>query len=267
MKYFGISDVGNIREVNEDGYAITPIADNALLAVICDGMGGLSCGEVASKLALDSFIDTVNRLCKGRLVEGKLTLSDRDAYLILANAATRANNAVMDYRGAHPEVERMGTTLVAALVLDLGGHATVSWINIGDSRLYTVDHNDILQVSRDHSYVQYLVDTGEITYREAKHHPKSNIITRAIGISDEVEPDIDTFPLSSEECAMTHIFLCSDGFSGSLDEEDCMKKINDPTGNVEQKATELVSHIKEIDGSDNITLIVIDLKDIANGNL
>lgn len=267
MKYFAISDVGNVRTVNEDSYRVLSLADNALLAVVCDGMGGLSCGEVASALAIDSFIETVTRLCKGRVHEGKLTLSERDAYLILANSATRANHAVMDYRNAHSEVDRMGTTLVAALILDLGGHATVSWVNLGDSRVYTVDHRDILQVSRDHSYVQYLVDTGEITYQEAKHHPKSNVITRAIGIGDEIEPDIDTFPLSGEECAMTHIFLCSDGFSGSLDEDDCMKRINDPEKDVETKATELVEKIKTVDGSDNITLVLIDLGEIADGKL
>lgn len=267
MKYFAISDVGNVRTVNEDSYRVLSISDNALLAVVCDGMGGLSCGEVASALAIDSFTDTVTRLCHGRIAEGKMTLSERDAYLILANAATRANHAVMDYRSAHPEVDRMGTTLVAALIVDLGGQANVSWINLGDSRIYTVDHRDILQVSRDHSYVQYLVDTGEITYREAKNHPMSNVITRAIGIGDEIEPDIDTFPLSGEECAMTHVFLCSDGFSGALDEEACMKKINDPSQSIEQKVTELVSHIKEIDGSDNITLVMIDLGEIANGKL
>ena len=90
---------------------------------------------------------------------------------------------------------------------------------------------------------------------------------RAIGIGDEIEPDIDTFPLSGEECAMTHVFLCTDGFSGALDEDDCMKKINDPEKGVEEKATELVAHVKEIDGSDNITLVVIDLGDIAHGKL
>ena len=267
MKHFGISDVGNVRTVNEDSYTVTAVADNALLAVVCDGMGGLSCGDIASKLALDSFVDAVNRLCRGRIREGRLALSDRDADLILANAASRANSVVMDYRREHEEIDRMGTTLVAALVIDLDGHATVSWVNIGDSRIYTVDQRDILQVSRDHSYVQYLVDTGEITYAEAKHHPKSNIITRAIGIGDDIEPDVDTFPLSGEECAMTHVFLCSDGFSGSLDEDACMAKINDPSKDVTEKATELVNEIKRIDGSDNITLIMIDLGDIAHGKL
>ena len=267
MKYFAISDVGNVRKVNEDSYNVSSVADNALLAIVCDGMGGLSCGEVASSLAVDTFRETVERLCHGRIKDGILALPERDANLILTNAATRANRAVMDYHCAHPEIESMGTTLVAALILDLGGKASVSWASLGDSRIYTVDHRDILQVSRDHSYVQSLVDTREITYEEAKHHPKSNVITRAIGIGDDIEPDVDTFPLSAEECAMTHVFLCTDGFSGSLDEDDCMKKINDPTKTVEEKATELVSHIKEIDGSDNITLVLVDLGDIAHGKL
>ena len=255
MKYFAISDVGNVRKVNEDSYSVSSLADNALLAIVCDGMGGLSCGEVASSLAVETFRETVERLCRGRIKNGILTLSDRDADLILANAATRANRAVMDYHRAHPEIASMGSTLVAALIVDLGGEASVSWVSLGDSRIYTVDHRDILQVSRDHSYVQYLVDTGEITYEEAKRHPKSNVITRAIGIGDDIEPDVDTFPLSG------------DGFSGSLDEDDCMKKINDPARSVEEKATELVAHIKEIDGSDNITLVLIDLGDIAHGKL
>lgn len=267
MKYFAISDVGTVRKVNEDSYSVSSLANNALLAVVCDGMGGLSCGEVASSLTVRTFRETVERLCRGRIKDGSLALSEQDAYLILSNAATRANNTVMDYHRDHPEIDNMGTTLVAALILDLGGRASVSWISLGDSRIYTVDHRDILQVSRDHSYVQYLLDMGEISLAEAKRHPKRNVITRAIGIGDEIEPDIDTFPLSAEECAMTHVFLCTDGFSGSLDEDDCMKKINDPTKNVEEKATELVAHIKKIDGSDNITLVIVDLGDIAHGIL
>ena len=232
MKYFAISDVGNVRKVNEDSYSVSSLADNALLAIVCDGMGGLSCGEVASSLAVETFRETVERLCRGRVKDGILTLPERDANLILANAATRANHAVMDYHRAHTEIESMGTTLVAALIVDLGGKAS-----------------------------------GEITYEEAKRHPKSNVITRAIGIGDDIEPDVDTFPLSAEECAMTHVFLCTDGFSGSLDEDDCMKKINDPEKTAEEKATELVAHIKKIDGSDNITLVLIDLGEIAHGKL
>ena len=260
MKYFAISDVGTVRKVNEDSYSVSSLADNALLAVVCDGMGGLSCGEVASSLTVRTFRETVERLCRGRIKDGSLALSEQDAYLILSNAATRANNTVMDYHRDHPEIDNMGTTLVAALILDLGGRASVSWISLGDSRIYTVDHRDILQVSRDHSYLQYLIDSGEMTPAEAARSSQKSLITRAIGIESEVEPDIDTFPLSKEECDMTHIYLCSDGFSGAISEDECMSIINNREIPVEPKVKSLISRANTLDGSDNITLILIDLK-------
>lgn len=267
MNYFGLTDVGKVRDHNEDSFDIQALADNALLAIVCDGMGGLACGEVASKLAMDTFIDTVKRICALKISENRLALSDREAYLVLSNAATRANYAVLDYRREHPECGEMGTTLVAAIICRGHEGATVSWINIGDSRLYTVDRRDILQVSRDHSYLQYMIDTGEITPEEAKKCPKNGVITRAVGIAGEVEPDIDTFPLNEHECNMTHILLCSDGYSGAISEEHCMTVVNNPTSSPRQKAELLVNAARDADGSDNITLIVIDLKGEANGAL
>ena len=267
MIHFGLSDVGKVRDHNEDSYNIVPLADNALLAIVCDGMGGLCCGEVASRLAMDTFIDTVRRICALQIKDNTLFLSDREAYLILSNAATRANTAVVDYREQHPEAGEMGTTLVAAILCESEDSASISWINIGDSRIYTVDDRDILQVSRDHSYIQYMIDTGEITPQEAAHCKKNGIITRAVGIEKEVDPDIDTFILSREECQRTHVYLCSDGFSGALSEDYCMETVNDPTRGVKEKAETLVCSARENDGSDNITLILIDLKGDGNGEL
>ena len=260
MKYFGFSDQGKVRDHNEDAHGIYPLADNALLAVVCDGMGGLSCGEVASKLARDTFVETVRRITALRTSENKLTLSDREAYLVLSNAVTFANNAVVEYRNKHAERGEMGTTLVAAIICRHDDGATVSWVNVGDSRIYTVDHRDILQVSRDHSYLQYLIDSGEMTPAEAARSSQKSLITRAIGIESEVEPDIDTFPLSKEECDMTHIYLCSDGFSGAISEDECMSIINNREIPVEPKVKSLISRANTLDGSDNITLILIDLK-------
>ena len=267
MNYFGMSDVGKVRDHNEDSFDIVSLADNAVLAIVCDGMGGLACGEIASRLALDTFIDTVKRICALKISENKLFLSDREAYLVLSNAATRANHAVLDDRRKHPDRGEMGTTLVAAIICRSANSATVSWINIGDSRIYTVDHRDILQVSRDHSYIQYMIDTGEITPEEAAHCKKNGLITRAVGIENEVYPDIDTFPLSAEECAMTHILLCSDGFSGAISEEHCMTVVNNPTSSPRDKVEHLVATARDADGSDNITLILIDLKGDGNGEL
>lgn len=267
MTVFGLSDAGTVRDHNEDSYRIVRLANNAVLAVVCDGMGGLSRGEVASALAADTFVNTAKRICGLKTKENILSLSDQEAFLALSNAATRANNAVVEYRASHPDAGEMGTTLVAAIICRGKNSASVSWINVGDSRIYTVDQRDILQVSRDHSYLQYMIDTGEITPEEAKNCQRNGVITRAIGIEEKVEPDIDTFVLNEEECAMTHVYLCSDGFSSALAEEHCMSVINDPTHDPREKAERLVKDARDADGSDNITMILIDLKGDQYGEL
>lgn len=257
MVYYGTSDIGLVRDNNEDCFGIYEIGD-AVLAVVCDGMGGENCGEVASALTLKTFAETVTRMCKPKVDHGHLYLSERDAYVILYNAAAKANDTLITYQAEHPESDGMGTTLVAALIMD--GGKTISWLNVGDSRLYTVDGNDILQVSKDHSYVQYLVDTGEITSEEARNSKERNLITRAVGIRAEVEPDIDTFPLSDTEVADTHILLCSDGLSGEVSEEECYAIVRDGTLSVKEKANALVQLAKKNDGADNITVILVNLE-------
>ena len=256
MKVFGKSDIGTVRKVNEDAFGIKEIADNALLAVVCDGMGGLDLGDVASKLALESFCEIVERLCEPKVKNGILTLSDKEADLILFNAVTVANNRVISKQEEADVSEGMGTTLVAALILDNG--KKISWANIGDSRLYTVDPRDILQVSKDHSYIQYMIDQGKMTLEEAKKSKKKNLITRAIGIDVACQPDIDTFPLSAKEIEETKILLCSDGFSNAVSEEDCSEIALSSSG-VKEKVETLIELAKRNNGSDNITLIMIEL--------
>ena len=257
MKVFGKSDIGNVRKVNEDAFGIKEIADNALLAVVCDGMGGLDLGDVASKLALESFCEIVERLCEPKIKNGKLALSDKEADLILFNAVTIANNRVISKQEEADVSEGMGTTLVAALIVD--GGKKISWANIGDSRLYTVDPRDILQVSKDHSYIQYMLDQGKMTLEEAKTSKKKNLITKAIGIDAVCEPDIDTFPLSRTEISETKILLCSDGFSNSVSEEEC-SEIALSNATTQEKVEALISLAKKNNGNDNITLIMMELE-------
>lgn len=257
MKVYGKSDIGNVRKVNEDAFGIKEIAENALLAVVCDGMGGLDLGDVASKLALESFIEIVERLCEPHIKKGKLSLSEKDVDLIFFNAVTIANNRVINKQEEVEISEGMGTTLVAALIQDCG--KKISWANIGDSRIYTVDSRDVLQVSKDHSYIQYMIDLGKMTLEESKKSKKKNLITRAIGIDVTCEPDIDTFPLGAQEIPDTKILLCSDGFSNSVSEEECSSIALDPTLEVEEKVDRLVELAKKNNGSDNITLIMIEL--------
>ena len=257
MKVFGKSDIGNLRKVNEDSFGVMQIADNAILAVVCDGMGGLDLGDVASKLALESFADIVERLCRSHIKNGILKLSDNEADLILFNAVTVANNKVISKQEEVDVSEGMGTTLVAALIQDNG--QKISWVNIGDSRIYTVDPRDMLQVSKDHSYIQYMIDQGKMTLEEAKTSKKKNLITKAIGIDVSCEPDIDTFPLSPSEMAETKILLCTDGFSNAVSEEECSLIALNDTLSTEEKVNRLVELAKINNGSDNITLIMIEL--------
>ena len=214
-------------------------------------------GDVASKLALESFGDAVWRLCQSHIKNGKLALNEKEANLILSNAVTIANNRVVS---KHEEVELsegMGTTLVAALILD--GGRKISWANVGDSRLYTVDSRDILQVTKDHSYIQYMIDLGKMTLEEAKKSKKRNLITRAVGIDLDCKPDIDTFPLSAQEIKETTVILCSDGFSNAVSEEECSKIVLTTSLTIREKVETLIELAKKNNGSDNITLIMVKL--------
>ena len=257
MRFFGKSDSGAYRDNNEDCFGIYEIGENACLFAVCDGMGGESSGEVASRLALDGFADTVLSICELHLKENKLSLTLREAELILSNAAEHANNLLRDYQKEHPESAGMGTTLVAAIVCD---GRSIAWVNLGDSRLYTIDSKDILQVSKDHSYVQHLIDTGEISAAEAKKSPARNLITRAVGIEDTIAPDIDLFDLSATEQSETTLLLCSDGLCDTIPEEECMALANDRALSLEEKADRMIESAKAHGSQDNITLILVELR-------
>ncbi|MBO5305691.1 MAG: serine/threonine-protein phosphatase [Clostridia bacterium] len=255
MNFFGKSDVGT-RDNNEDCFGIYEIGENAALFVVCDGMGGESSGEIASRLALESFSETVLSICRLHLKQNRLSLSLREAELILSNAAEHANGIVLDYQQKHPESAGMGTTLIATIVCD--GN-TVAWLNLGDSRLYTVDKRDILQVSKDHSYIQYMIDTGELTLEQAKTSPVRNLITRAVGIEKDISPDVDLFELSDAERSETSLVLCSDGLSGALPEEECMGIANRRDISPAEKVELMIEGAKKHGSTDNITLILVEL--------
>ena len=256
MNFFGKSDIGNSRENNEDRFGVYPIGDNAYLFAVCDGMGGENAGEIAAHMALSAFSETVLAICKLHLKENKLSLTLREAELILANAAERANSILLSYEETHSECRGMGTTLVAALVCD---RESIAWLNLGDSRLYTIDQKDILQVSKDHSYLQYMIDTGELTAKEAEKSPIRNLITRAVGIDKEVSPDVDLFELSPSEWEETTLLLCSDGLSGHLPEQTCMSIANRRDISLSERAELMLEEAKKNGSTDNITLILVEL--------
>ncbi len=253
MIHFGKTDVGMKRSGNQDNFGIYELGENATLLVVCDGMGGVSGGERASRLALDAFYATVKSICEPRIAEGKLDATGIRIPMLLEEALGEANTAVYREAEAHPELEGMGTTLVALFFCDGAAYS----LNVGDSRLYGIAGGKATQITRDHSYVQMLIDMGRITPEEARNNPKKNIITRAVGTSEEIEADIA--PVESELLADgSYFLLCSDGLSNML--SDCeIADIALGEGTLEEKAARLVENANEKGGPDNITVVLAQI--------
>lgn len=253
MIHFGKTDVGMRRSGNQDSFGIYAIAENATLLVVCDGMGGAVGGERASRLALDAFYATVKDVCDPKTQNGVLDGSCIKIPTLLETALGEANRAVLKTAKADPELEGMGTTLVALFFCD----GTAYSLNVGDSRLYGIVDGKATQITRDHSYVQMLVDLGRITPEEAKDNPQKNIITRAVGTHEELEADIAPVD-SALLCEGAYFLLCSDGLSNMLGDDE-IAAIACGEGTLEEKAARLVEGANENGGTDNITVVLAQI--------
>lgn len=236
MRSYGITDIGNVRKYNQD-YSLEcdePIGNLDNLYVVCDGLGGRNAGEYASSTAAESFFDLVEN-------------SDLENPLaIFKDAITQVNEIIFD-EGQEPEFKGMATTLVAATIQD----GTVYVANVGDSRAYIIGE-EVTQITWDHSYVGELMRRGKITKDEARFHNRNNIITRAIGAEEEVEPDY--FQVELEEGEI--ILLCTDGLYNMVSERTIQAVIN-ARGSLRAKAEKLVDLANDAGGKDNIAAVLI----------
>jgi len=228
VEFFAISEKG-VREKNEDAYLAEKIGKYYVFAV-ADGMGGHAYGEIASKIAIMELKETIRRF-------------DDEPKNLLKKAFEKANTEILAYSkivGA-----RMGTTLVACL-LDENGKCTIA--NVGDSRAYLI--NDEIWHTKDHSYVQELVDSKIIDEKEAKKHPMKNIVTRALGVEKRVEPDFYEISLKGI------LVLCSDGLHDYVDDVVIARvvKTHKP-----KEACKMLVDIALKRSRDNITVIVVSL--------
>ena len=195
MQSWGLTDPGCVRPQNQDAFQIVQLDRNALLCVVCDGMGGAKSGNIASSLALDVFIQEVKRVHKSGMTQEQIEQ-------MLVSGAKLANYTVYDQSQEFEDFGGMGTTLVAAYVS--GKKATV--VNVGDSRCYAVNRNGIQQITRDHSLVEMMLSRGELTVEQARYYPGKNYITRAIGTEPTVECDIFQHKMERDDA----LLLCSD---------------------------------------------------------
>ena len=207
MEFYGLTDRGIVRKQNQDTFACQElrIMDGALL-IVCDGMGGARGGNIASRMACDSFC--------GSFLE---SIDPFDGVQALAEhmkqALEKANEDVYARSGQDPECTGMGTTLVAAAVTPQGA----AILNIGDSRAYHISRmGGIRQITRDHSVVADMVERGEIRPEEARTNPNRNLITRAVGTGETVPGDFFFVPMKEDDI----LLLCSDGLTNLLEDDE-----------------------------------------------
>ena len=243
-----ITDIGKVRKIDEDSilaadlsFGINSESEKFLLLAVADGMGGAAKGEEASKIALNALTKTIIPELFGT----------RSFTELLENGIKNANQEILDYTTKNPESSGMGTTTVCAVVKGNNIHLA----NVGDSRAYVISNDEIRRVTKDHSYVQALIDEGQITEEEAREHPQKNVITKAVGILESVEPDTMKLTLDTDES----LLLCCDGVIAHLTDEDIHKIIcntNDPQNACQQ----IVNLANKRGGSDNISLIILSSK-------
>ncbi len=209
MRIWQKTDQGVIRKENQDACGVRRCGGYTL-AVVCDGMGGARAGAVASSMARDFYLDALEPALEPNMPEEKLSVA------ALA-AVDRANSAVFERSCLEESCRGMGTTLVSAICE--GARCLV--LNVGDSRAYRINAAGIKAVTRDHSWVQDMLENGDITEEEARNHPNRNLITRALGTEQQVR--CDAFSLTLEEG--DHILLCSDGLVNTVSDQELLYEV------------------------------------------
>lgn len=243
MEAWGLTDVGNVRSQNQDAFRIVELGKDALLAVVCDGMGGAKSGNVASRLASEVFSEEVKRSFSA-------DLTPDEAEQMLRAAAKLANISVFEQSQLSEDYAGMGTTLVAALTYP---RATLV-LNIGDSRAYLINADGVQCITRDHSVVEMMVQRGELTPEQAKTHPSKNLITRAVGTEETVFSDVFRVETEPEDC----ILLCSDGLSNQMADQEILFEVVHGARR-DDCCRRLLEIAKNRGAPDNVTSILIEL--------
>lgn len=237
MEYSYLTDPGKVRDHNEDSVIIVENeSGNEYLAAVADGMGGHRGGEIASSIAISHI--------GKRFKELGSVGNKEDAINFLKEVVSEANVQIYKYTNEHPESEGMGTTLVLALVTP----EYLLFGNIGDSSGYVYKNEKVHKITVDHTLVQLLVNSGELTPEEAKDHPRKNVLMRALGANSKVEMDI--FDVETD---VDGVFLCSDGLTNLLDDEQISKVLNEKSS-LDAKMQKLIYKSNNRGGNDNISV-------------
>lgn len=239
MEVFAKSDVGKARDMNQDYYYISKPDDSLQLYIVADGMGGYKGGEIASRLAVETT--------RKYIINNFNTVNDREDILkLIRNAIEYANLTIYEKSKEFADLENMGTTIDVCLII--GNKMYIG--HVGDSRIYRKRKDFFRKLTVDHSYVQKLVADGTITKEEAYNHPKKNMLIKALGCPNLVEPDVMVKGFLKDDI----VLMCSDGLTNMLKDNEIVDIINeDPR----QACNRLIDAANERGGYDNITALII----------
>lgn len=238
MRAYSVTDIGEKRKINQDYVYCCTEAVGKLpnLFIVADGMGGHNAGDFASRFCVEEFIKQLD------LIESEtpITLIEKILYETNRKLITKAKEEI--------NLDGMGTTFVIATIFD-----DIMYVaNVGDSRLYVI-HEDMKQITEDHSLVEAMVKTGEINRQEARVHPNKNIITRALGAGDDVKADFFEVKLKKGDT----VLMCSDGLTNMIEDEVIKTIIKEHNSNIEKAAETLIKKANENGGKDNIAIVLI----------
>ena len=239
-----MTDIGLVRKDNQDAYGIEERTDcGHTVCVVCDGMGGAAGGRLASTIAVNTYLQELKRVLTPEMTPEQLR--EASSY-----AVSLANRAIREEAARSEECRNMGTTLVAAV--SCGADAVVV-SNVGDSRAYRVTQDGITRITKDHSLVESMVDRGDITAEEARHHPNRNLITRALG------PDENTL-CDAFEVSFTKgdkILLCTDGLVVTATDDEICRAVC-AGKSAEESLDDLIALAKAQGAPDNVTAVLIE---------
>ena len=242
MEYYYLTDKGKVRDHNEDSVVIVENFNKDILLAVADGMGGHNAGEIASSIAITHL---------GKRFKEVASIGDKeDAIRWLQETVSEINILIYKYTEEHPESTGMGTTLVTAVL-------TKNFLligNIGDSSGFVLKNKKLHKITTDHTLVNLLVKSGELTEEEAKDHPKKNVLMKALGAISNVEMDI--FDVEKD---VDGIFLCSDGVTNML-EPDIIEKVLNDKHSVEEKVNKVIFKCNNRGGNDNISVAYLEMK-------
>lgn len=240
MESFAVTDIGKKRTVNQDFLfsSTEPVGDLPNLFLVADGMGGHNAGDFASRFCVQTFIEKLR------------SSPERTTIQRIEKAVSETNKLLRQKADSDESLSGMGTTFVLGTVFD----DTLYAANIGDSRLYLIG-DGMKQITQDHSLVEEMVRNGEIDRKEARFHPNKNVITRALGVTEDVVPDFFEVPVKKDDV----ILLCSDGLSNMVEDEEIRRIVKKHPDDIAMAAHELIDRANDNGGKDNIAVVLVKI--------